>query len=98
MAALFHPVNRARAGIKWGFVAHTVATFACLMINVAMFYYLQAFSYTEKRKYTNGPLYYQIFVADDAVSTVPTGASVVCGWLADGLLVSTALDSVATSV
>ena len=97
MGTLLDPINRTRGGIKWGFVAHTVAMFSCLMIYTGMGLDLQAISYVDDRGFPEGPLFYQIAISSDALSRVPYIVLMVNQWLADGLLVSTALNSVAAS-
>ena len=98
MTVLLDPANRARGGIKWGYVVHTVAMFISLMIGAVMSLYVQAFSYVEKREFPEGPFFYQISVGNDAISTVPMIFGNLGQWLTDGLLVSTTLDPAATSV
>ena len=93
MAALLSPVNR-RKGIKWGLVAHTLAMFSFLTINVCMNLDLQSISYVDNREFPGvsaigpGPFAYQYdYLSSVPMNTVPETLFLFNTWLAGGLLV-----------
>lgn len=51
-------------------------------------------SYIDKREYPDGPWGYQFYVVAQAVVVAPEFLSLLNQWLADGLLVSVAANSV----
>lgn len=95
MSALLDPSNRTRGGTKWGLVAHTAAMFSFVTIYTAMSLDLQSISYIDNREFPAGPLVYQLSISTQAISIVPNVMFPLNQWLADGLLVSSALNSVA---
>jgi hypothetical protein len=101
MSALLNPAYPTREGIRWGLVAHTVAMFSFVTIFTALNLDLQSISYIDNRDFPGnssmfppGPLGYQIFIYSKALNVVPTVMFHLNTCLADGLLVSYALDSV----
>lgn len=95
MCALFAPVNRAGAGVKWVLVAHTVIMFSLYMVATALGLDLQSISYIDDRAFPGndaippGPLTYQLLVTQsEAISITPAVVFLLNQWLADGLLVS----------
>jgi hypothetical protein len=103
MIALLNPVNRARGGIKWGLVIHTVLMFCIVTIATGMGLNSQAVAYIDYREYPGneelppgippGPSGYKVFTFAKAISLVPNITFYVNQWLADGLLVSSMPDS-----
>jgi len=95
MSALLDPVNRARGGVKWGLVAHTVAMFSFVTIYISMTLHIQSISFIDNREFSGtsddgakppGPLGYQWLIYSMPVATVPTSMIVLNNWLTDGLL------------
>jgi hypothetical protein len=101
IGALLNPVNRAKGGIKWPLVAHAVAMFSFVTIYTATTLDLQSTSYIDNREFPGangisaGPLGYQRLIHNSPISVVPIAMFLLNGWLADGLLVSFVLSSVA---
>ena len=97
MTALLNPVGPTKGGIKWGLVAHTVAMFSSATVYTAMNLDLQSISYIDNRDFTGdgvlfpGPLGYQFFINSNAITITADVMFSLNGWLADGLLVSSAL-------
>ena len=100
MMALLDPVNRAREGVKWGLVVHTTAMFSFATIYFGMGLNIQSLCFVDNREFAEGGLYssgptgYKIVLYRKAISLIPNTLFLVNGWLADGLLVSSALISV----
>jgi hypothetical protein len=97
MSALLEPVNRARGGVKWGLVAHTIAMFSFVTIYTTMTLNIQSISFINNREFPGtsddrarppGPLGYQWLIYSTPVATVPTSMIVLNNWLTDGLLAS----------
>lgn len=99
MSALLHPVHRTKKGIKWGLVAHTVAMFSFLTISHTINRNIFSISYIDAREFSGtddlppGPIGYQAFVNSEVTSIVSTLMFPFNQWLADGLLVSSAINS-----
>ena len=100
MSALLDPMNRARWGIKWSLVAHTLAMFSLATIYTGITLDIQSISFIDNREFPGsdlfppGPVGYQVFILDKAIGITPSVFAVVNNWLADGLLVSPMSDSV----
>jgi hypothetical protein len=100
MGALLIPIDRTRGGIKWPLVAHTLAMFSFVTINTALSIDIQSVSSIDNREFLSvdglppGPIGYQFFTWQDAISLISTYPLFLNGWLADGLLVSFAFHSV----
>ena len=103
MCALLNPVNRPWRTIKWPLVAHTVAMFSIVTVATAIYLNIQSVAYIDYRKSPHhddpllpGPLIYQDFLY--SYSKANSVALVIMvflnAWLADGLLVSPALNSI----
>jgi hypothetical protein len=94
MAALLNPVNRARGGVKWPLVAHTLAMFSFVTIYTALNLDIQSISYIDNREFPGvdgippGPFGYQFSIYYKAIYIIPGVTFSLNGWLADGLLVS----------
>lgn len=95
MNSILNPVNRAKGGIKWGLLVHTVAMFAFATINCCMNYDIQSIAYIDAREYPGdtaippGPFGYQVGpLYRSPLNIVPGVLSFFNLWLADGLLVS----------
>ena len=97
MGTLLDPVNRTRGGIKWGLVAHTVATFVFVTIYTAITLNIQSISFIDNRDFPGtttdvaippGPVGYQWFIHFEAITIVTSAMLIMNTWLADGLLVS----------
>ena len=98
MAALLNPVNRTKGGFRWGLVVHTVAMFSFVTVYTATNLDIQSISYIDNRNFPGikgvlpaGPLAYQLLILPEAVSVVSDVMFLLNSWLADGLLVSSAL-------
>jgi hypothetical protein len=103
MSALLYPVHHSTKGIKWGLVAHTVAMFLTLTIGFVINRNSFSSSFINGREfygvegYPSGPIGYQLFIDLNrgAVIDVASLMFPLNQLLADGLLVSSASDSVA---
>jgi len=90
---LFSSSNRTKGGIKWGFVAYVAAMFSFVTVYTAMFLNLQSISYIDNREFPGnddvppGPLGYQWFIHNQALSIVPNLMFILNNWLADGFLI-----------
>ena len=94
MGALFDPVNRARGGIKWGLVAHTIAMFLFVTVYTGMSFNIQSISFIDNRNFPGaadgtppGPVGYRSFIHSKAIGIAPTPMLLINNWLADGLWV-----------
>jgi hypothetical protein len=100
MVALLGTVDQPRGKIRWGLVAHSVAMFSFATIYTATTLDTQSISYVENREFPGadgwspGSLGYQFFIYWKAITVVPSVMFAFNQWLADGLLVSSAFDSV----
>jgi hypothetical protein len=90
MGAFFDPVNRTKEGFKWGLVIHTTAMFSIVTVATAVGLYSQSLAYIDNREFTSGPTGAK-FIVSKAFYTVPYVMFQVNQWLADGLLVGSAL-------
>jgi hypothetical protein len=94
LSALFSSNNRAKGGIQWGFVAYIAAMFSFVTIYTALNLNLQSISYIDNREFPGndlappGPLGYQWFIHNQAISIVPNLMFIMNNWLADAFLVS----------
>lgn len=95
MGALLNPAGHRKEGIRWGLVAHTVAMFVFLTINVCINFALQSISYVDDREFSGGsttprgPYGYQAgLLRSNPMNSVPNMMFYLNLWLADGLLVS----------
>lgn len=103
MSALLHPAHPTAKGIRWGLVAHTVAMFSFLTIGAAINREIFSISYIDNRKFPGadgslpGPIGFQSsdFSSQEFIRYIAIGTFPLNQWLADGLLVSSASDSVA---
>ena len=96
MGSLLDPVNRARGGIKWGLVVHTVAMFSIVTVYTAITLDIQSISFIDNREYPGsstdsavppGPIGYQYLLHSKPIGITPTPMLVLNNWLSDGLLV-----------
>ena len=100
IGALLHPVHCAREGVRWGLVAYTVLVFSFVTVFAAMSLDLQSVSYIDNREFPgtdalpSGPYGYEGTVYAKAINLVPNLMFLLNNWLADGVLVSSASDSV----
>ena len=100
MGALLHPAHCVREGVRWGLVAYTVAVFSFVTIFTATILDMKSICYIDNRGFTGtdtlppGPLGYDYLVSSKTVFLVPGIMFLLNNWLADGVLVSSALDSV----
>ena len=99
MAGLFDPVHRRGEPVKWGLVSYTVVMFSIITVITVMNFVIQSISYVDNRKFPGvedlvpaGPYGYLCSVLPFTLNPVPDSMSVVNGWLADGLLVSSLFD------
>jgi hypothetical protein len=102
MSTLLDPVHHTRKGVKWGFVAHTVAMFLTSTIGFMISRDILSISFIGRREFhgveglPSGPLGYADFGAvKTGVIDVVHLMFPLSQWLTDGLLVSSASDSVA---
>ena len=92
LSAFFSSNNR-KGGIKWGYVAYVAAMFSFVTIYTAMSLNLQSISYIDNREFPGtddvppGPLGYQWFIHNKAISIVPNLMFIMTNWLADAFLV-----------
>ena len=100
MAALFDPANRRREGVKWGLVIYTVLMFSFVTVYTAMNSDTISIAFIDNREFPGvgdvlppGPMGYQSFIYSKAISIVPNLMFLLNNWLADGLLVRFAPDS-----
>ena len=98
MNTLLDPAIRTRGSIKWGLVAHTVAMFSSVTVYIGMNLNVHSISYVDNREYSNGPLIFQYTIFTKAIFAVPNFMLPLNQFLADGLLVSPILNSVALGV
>ena len=101
MAAFLDPINRRRDGIMWGPVIYTFLTFSFVTIFTAMNLNIQSISFIDNREFPGvpdvlippGPFGYQLFIYSKVLSIVPNLMFLLNNWLADGLLVTFASNS-----
>lgn len=93
MNALLNPANRRGGGIVWGLVAHTVAMFSFVTIDVCLKLHIQSISFIDNRGYpgnkpgVSGPYVYQLNpLIASPINTVPVIMTYLNLWLAGGLL------------
>ena len=101
MSALFNTKNRPRGTIKWPLVAHTLAMFAITTALTAIYLNTISIVYIDDRQSPgddglslSGPLIYQDLIYFKANGVVIDIMAFSKNWLADGLLVSPAFNSV----
>jgi hypothetical protein len=99
MAALLNPANRRGGGVKWGLVAYTAVMFSFVTVYTAGNLNVQSIAFIDNREFSGvsgvmppGPTGYQLFIYSKAISIVPNLMFLLNNWMADGLLVSFALD------
>ena len=102
MVALLDPGNRTKWGIKWGFVAHTVAMFLIFTMTAALGLQTKSILYVDDRNSRGneeiipGALGYRCYRPSfEAIDTASYVAFPLNQWLADGLLVSLLSKSIA---
>ena len=102
MATLLNPANPMRKGTRWALVAHTVALFSFLTLPFGIVFNWLSIEYINNREFPGndefppGPLGYDYLLSLGATSTVFNAMFPLNQWLADGLLVSPILNSVAS--
>ena len=102
MAALLNPANPIRKGIRWALVAHTIALFLFVAIpfgidfNYLLIEYINNREFPGSGEFPPGPLGYDGLLTLEATATVFSAMFPLNQWLADGLLVSPTLNSVAS--
>lgn len=96
MGALF---DRTRRNAKRVLVAHTTAIFSIVTVYTAINLDMQSISCIDSRGFPGvngelppGPVGYQYFIYAKAINVVATVMFLLNGWLADGLLVRSALN------
>ena len=104
MSVLLSPTNPIKRGIRWALVAHTVAMFSFVTIDVVIPQYNLSTIYINNRGfpgdnvYPPGPLGYEFFISDEAAPNPLNDVLYVMyplnQWLADGLLVGSISNSV----
>ena len=101
MATLLNPANPIRKGIRWALVVHTVALFLFLTIPFGIGFDDLSIEYINNREFPGndefppGPVGYGDLLGLKATTTVLDAMFPLNQWLADGLLVSPILNSVA---
>ena len=102
MATLLNPANPIRKGLRWALVAHTVALLSFLTIPFGTGFEYLSTEYINNREFPGddefppGPIGYDFLLALKASATVFHAMFPLNQWLADGLLVSPVLHSVAS--
>ena len=103
MAALFNPIHRRGEPIKWGLVSYTMIMFSVVTVGTTMQSAVQSISYIDNREFAGaegifvpGPIGYQWFIDNKAVSFTQNVMFSLNNWLADGLLVSSSFDATST--
>ena len=98
---LLDPVNRTRGGIRWPYVAHATTMFLLVTIHTGMSLHLHSISFIDNRDFPGvdkstltGPIGYQALSQADPIRVVPDVVFLLNNLLADGLLVSSASNSV----
>ena len=92
--ALLNPVNRPGTGIKWSFVAHTIAMFSFVTVIIVMCLGVLPVCYIDNREFPGGyfpvpgPLGYYASLYSNPIDIVPKVMFLLNYCLADGLLVS----------
>ena len=103
LGALFNTVHHPRGTIKWPLVAHTVAMFSILTVSIGLYLDTQSVAYIDDRNtpqagdddlLSAGPGIYREFLYSKANGVVLNIMISLNAWLADGLLVSPAFNSV----
>ena len=103
MGALLDPLNHTRKRVKWGLMVHATTMFSLATIYIATGFEIHSTAYIDNREFTSvdgsflpGPIGYKSFVYSKAISIIPNAAFLLNDWLADSLLVSSVLDTVAS--
>ena len=103
MAGLFNPAYRRGEPIRWGLVSYTVVMFSLVSIQIAVVAYFHSISYIDNREFPGivgevspGPIGYSVFVSNETFITLCNVMFFLNAWLADGLLVSSLLDTAFT--
>ena len=100
MSALFSSTKRKQGDIKWLLIAHTATLFITLTLYTGAYLYYGFIMYINDREFPGlgvfplGPLGYQNLTRDKAINFVPLISMASNGYLADGLLVRSILNSV----
>lgn len=101
MRALFNPTNRTTGRAKWGLVVHTTLMFSIVTVATSVGLQLQSISYIDNREFPGGgelppgPIGYKYVVGSEPIYIIPNTMFQINQWLADGLLVSSASNSIA---
>ena len=102
MATLLSPAHPIRKGIRWALVAHTVSLFLFLTIPIGIDFadrlsvqYINNREFPGNDKSPPGPVGYDELLDSEAATTIFNVMFPLNQWLADGLLVSHILTSVA---
>ena len=102
ITTLLNPANTIRKGIRWALVAQTVALFLFLSIPVGIEFDSLSILYINNREFPGddesppGPIGYDDILGSRATYIVLFTMFPLNQWLADGLLVSPILNSVAS--
>ena len=102
MATLLSPANPIEKGVRWALVAHTTALFLFLTIAFGIGFEYLSIEYINNREFPGddefppGPIGYGDFLALKATVAIFNAMFPLSQWLADGLLVSPILSSVAS--
>ena len=104
MATLLSPADRSGEGIRWARVVHIVALFLFLTIPFGIGFYRLSIEYINNREFPGndifspGPTGYNDLLQLNAGTTFANAMFPLNQWLADGLLVSPILSSLAALV
>jgi hypothetical protein len=102
MATLLSPANPIKKGIRRALVAHTIALFLFLTISFGIDFNYLSIEYINNREFPGynefppGPAGYDDLLSLKATTTVFDIMFPLNQWLADGLLVSPILNSIAS--
>ena len=94
IVALFNPINRKGAGVKWGLVSYTMTMFSIATVLTGMALNLESISHIDNREFPGvkgefspGPIGYQLSIWSGVLVIPPRLMFLLNNWLSDGLLV-----------
>ena len=101
ITALFNNARRKGERIKWGLVSYTMIMFSLATVHIAATDHILSISYIDNRNFPGnkngappGPYGYQATIHYATISYIYNATFNLSNWAADGLLVSSSLDTV----